>query len=187
MSEDNKTSGQRSLETAAQAASMMAVSFSQLLHSMALGVVEAQRGLDESAIRSAQEMARPQVAFGSFINPATNLPEPRYVSMMELGFTPTFYQFVDTILEVKLTLKVSGSEQVKGREQKLQVMVSPIDASYSSTFGFNMELASTFRTKLVPVPPPALFEERIRQLMQQPSGPVAHSANAAPRLEESKP
>ena len=27
--------------------------------------------------------------------------------MIELGFTPTFYQFVDTLIEVKIAIKIS--------------------------------------------------------------------------------
>src|SRR5262245_28614801 len=33
---------------------------------------------------------------------------PVRMSMLELGFTPTFYQFVETILEVKIALTLTG-------------------------------------------------------------------------------
>lgn len=36
---------------------------------------------------------------------------PNKVSMMELGFTPTFYQFVDTIIEVKIAIKITGTTE----------------------------------------------------------------------------
>ena len=29
------------------------------------------------------------------------------LSMMELGFSPTFYQFIDTIIEVKIAIKMT--------------------------------------------------------------------------------
>lgn len=32
---------------------------------------------------------------------------PTRMSMMELGFAPTFYQFVDTIIEVKIAIKIT--------------------------------------------------------------------------------
>jgi hypothetical protein len=32
---------------------------------------------------------------------------PTRVSMLELGFSPTFYQFVDTIIEVKIAIKIT--------------------------------------------------------------------------------
>ncbi len=34
---------------------------------------------------------------------------PTRVSMLELGFSPTFYQFVDTIIEVKIAIKITRS------------------------------------------------------------------------------
>ena len=37
--------------------------------------------------------------------PTTNIYLPSRVSMLELGFSPTFYQFVDTIIEVKISIK----------------------------------------------------------------------------------
>lgn len=36
---------------------------------------------------------------------------PTRLSMMELGFTPTFYQFVDTIIEVKIAIKMTRSSE----------------------------------------------------------------------------
>lgn len=145
--------------------------------------------------------------------------KPKLVSMMELGFTPTFYQFVDNIIEVKIAIKMtretestntkSQSNQVKTTEdlvktvktsshssfsyrnarwgkasftaasggqrtnykqvktgQRSQVAVQNVDASYSSKYSYSAEGASLLRSKLVPVPPPAILEERIRQVME---------------------
>ena len=37
--------------------------------------------------------------------------------MMELGFTPTFYQFVDTIIEVKISVSVTGGTENESTSQ----------------------------------------------------------------------
>lgn len=111
------------------------------------------------------------------------------LSMMELGFVPTFYQFVDTVIDMKLilrlrrqssetrTLKEIGStEQSVGGEAagrsrrtkpKTVITTTPVDARYSSSYNFSAEMTSKVSTKLVPVPPPAILEERIRALMDQ--------------------
>ena len=34
---------------------------------------------------------------------------PTKISMMELGFVPTFYQLVDTIIEVKISITIQAS------------------------------------------------------------------------------
>jgi hypothetical protein len=121
---------------------------------------------------------------------------PTRVSMLELGFTPTFYQFVDTIIEVKIAIKItrnyessvtrtsstqnnSRSEKRKGggilgaifgggksRRNTSSVSTSQVDASYSSKYGYSAEGASLLRTKIAPVPPPPILEERIRDIME---------------------
>lgn len=125
---------------------------------------------------------------------------PTRLSMMELGFTPTFYQFVDTIIEVKIAIKITrsyafsrttktaardsssnrnsskrgtgifgiftGSRRSNNYNRSSSVQTSQVDASYSSKYSYTAEGASLLRTKMVPVPPPAILEERIRGFME---------------------
>lgn len=110
--------------------------------------------------------------------------QAKRLSMMELGFTPTFYQFVDTVIDMKLTLRlrkqvdhsVDQSEirmtEVSGRSprarSKTVVSSTPMDARYASSYNFSADFTSRVSTKLVPVPPPPLLEQRIRALMEKP-------------------
>lgn len=113
---------------------------------------------------------------------------PSRVSMLELGFSPTFYQFVDTIIEVKISIKYTqegsvtrnssaGSFSSSGRTQGLRglifggrrsttVTTAHVNATYSQKFSYSAEGSSLLRTKLVPIPPPAILEERIRAQME---------------------
>lgn len=115
---------------------------------------------------------------------------PTRLSMLELGFSPVFYQFVDTIIEVKIAIKITRTrEYTRTRSKKVvdksnahrrkrsfwgtkrnssnrsQVATSQVDATYASKYSYTAEGASLLRTKLSPVPPPAMLEERIRGLM----------------------
>ena len=115
---------------------------------------------------------------------------PTRLSMLELGFTPVFYHFVDTIIEVKIAIKITRTrEYTRTRSDKdvnsssayrrkrsfwgtnrrsrsrTQVSTSQVDASYASKYSYSAEGASLLRTKLSPIPPPAILEERIRGLM----------------------
>lgn len=111
---------------------------------------------------------------------------PRRLSMMELGFTPTFYQFVDTIIEVKIAIKYtqegSSSLSVTNNNKSTSaslgfgfskvkagtnVNTSQVNASYSQKYSYSAEGSSLLRTKLVPTPAPAILEERIRAIMEQ--------------------
>ncbi len=115
----------------------------------------------------------------------TEIIIPSRVSLLELGFTPTFYQFIDNIIEVKVSIKFTreGSSSVsvkrdsktrsasigfsRGRVRaRRNVTTSQVNANYSQKFSYSAEGSSLLRTKLVPIPPPALLEERIQQQME---------------------
>lgn len=113
---------------------------------------------------------------------------PARLSMLELGFSPTFYQFVDTIIEVKISIKFtqSGSsysntrtndrtstarkrglfQLVFGGKTNSNVTATQVNSGHSQKYSYSAEGASILRTKLVPIPPPAILEERIRQNME---------------------
>jgi hypothetical protein len=127
----------------------------------------------------------------------TVVREPLRVSMMELGFTPTFYQFVDTIIEVRISITITGATESStatsaqsdqrsaetntyarhsnwwwvaqdaafGGNARTSVNTSQVNAAYSSKFSYSVEGSSLLRTKLVPIPPPAVLEDRIREVM----------------------
>jgi hypothetical protein len=122
----------------------------------------------------------------------TTINVPRRMSMMELGFTPTFYQFVDTIIEVKISIKYTqessssvsinrsttnkSSRGVGGgiakffgspNAKKSSVSTSQVNATYSQKYSYSAEGSSLLRTKLVPIPPPAVLEDRIRKMMEE--------------------
>jgi hypothetical protein len=106
----------------------------------------------------------------------------KQLSMLELGFTPTFYQFVDTIIEVKISISMSYSSEYKRTVAKsstsagvafgfftagVSARSSSVSASFASKYQYSAEGSSLMRTKLVPVPPPAILEERIRKIVER--------------------
>lgn len=110
---------------------------------------------------------------------------PSRLSMLELGFTPTFYQFVDTIIEVKISIsfKEERSTDINVKSNTVShgfsaswgkgnvdvnrsVTTTQVNANYASKYSYSAEGSSLLRTKLVPIPPPAILDERIRDLME---------------------
>lgn len=180
----------------------------ELIRSMAMAIADAQFELDKSALRvsefmSGQRLLRPEelpagsaatspqlvdtrVYFGyGFDQHGQRVPQK--VSMMELGFVPTFYQFVDTVIEVKLALKLQRSGQTESQGpgsaapgSRFVLAATPVDASYASTYSFSADMAAVFRTKLVPIPPPALLEQRIRSMLEAEARSTAPPAAPAP-------
>lgn len=128
---------------------------------------------------------------GTPLSDDTEIRVPTRLSMLELGFTPVFYHFVDTIIEVKIAIKITRTREYtqtrsnnstdrsrassrkrsfwgtsRSSSGETKVSTSQVDASYSSKYSYSAEGASLLRTKLSPVPPPTLLEERIRGLME---------------------
>ena len=116
---------------------------------------------------------------------------PTRMSMMELGFGPTFYQFVDTIIEVKIAIKITRESEYthtrknnnssvnsssrrkrsfwgtrKSSSYGRNVSTSQVDASYSNKYSYSAEGASILRTKIMPVPLPTVLEDRIQSFME---------------------
>lgn len=85
--------------------------------------------------------------------------EPQKLSMIELGFVPNFYQFVDTVINMKVALRVT-----RNQEGNYQVHAATVDANYASSYNYNLEIAASVQTKIVPIPPPTILEERIRAI-----------------------
>ncbi len=201
----------------------------ELIANLAIGIARGQLELDRVCMQIAQFMSRAEIELGKV--PGTD--EPARMSLIELGFTPNFYQFVDTILEVRVSVSCSYEEtaqedrsdlQYTSDEQQAQssystthsdnssnssygyggynynqswwggsyssyggsgygsssssgtsstqavsssstrkaISLQTVDAKFSSTYNYSLEASSTIKTKIVPVPPPPVFEEVLR-------------------------
>ena len=187
---------------------LLNVPMGEMIRDMGLAIADAQFALDEAAMEVAEMMSghvtvldddgKPvtdadgvqqtidtRVQFGYTAETDPNDPNktirvPVKLSMMELGFAPNFYQFVDTIAEVKIAIRITRSDSsyrrtsssTSGRKRRGSlfkrentVQTTQVDAAYSRRYGYSAEGSSLLRTKLVPIPAPALLEERIRAIM----------------------
>jgi hypothetical protein len=106
---------------------------------------------------------------------------------------------VDTIIEVKISIKytqegesnTSGSLTVQSPMKRIgkglkklkngkTVQIAQVNASYSQKYSYSAEGSSLLRTKLVPLPPPAVLEERIQRLMDEEFGNIPPAPIPAP-------
>lgn len=146
---------------------LLNVPFPEMVRNLGLGIAEAQHALDQAAIRVAQMMAGFKLdASGTLVRDDSALIKLREdgpsVSLLSLGFTPTFYQFVDTVIELKMSISMSKSIEV-GVKAKVRSMCASVNASFSAKYQYSSEGSSLMRTKLVTVPAPAMFEQRIKE------------------------
>jgi hypothetical protein len=167
---------------------LLDVPFPDMIRSMGMAIAQAQFELDNASLRLARMMAGEDYDVPDPEHPGQTKKESAVVtfnkeklSLLQLGFTPTFYQFVDTIIEVKVSISMSlqtessfGTTTVSGQQEgghcffygKATASVSTVSASFAAKYQYSAEGSSLLRTKLVPVPPPAILEERIRLMIE---------------------
>jgi hypothetical protein len=214
------------LEARNVAGAMTSMRIDELISNLAIGIAEGQMQLDQVCMEIAQFMGDAQVAFGK----RAGSDEPDLLSLIELGFSPNFYQFVDTILEVRVAVSSqfeesreydtsqtdmhqdeaqSQSQYESSRSQtssgynygyggygwwwwggrhgygssysgssssryassssykNKNISLTTVDAKYASTYNYAVEGSSLVKTKIVPVPPPQVFEEIVRAKVQE--------------------
>ncbi len=178
---------------------LLEINFSKLIGGMGQGIANAQLRLDMVSMQIAQMMSGRKYQLlvlnddGFFAVDDQNKPVTREMdavritfgkedySLLELGFTPTFYQFVDTIIEVKVSMSITQEDTRSRRATDIDsrfkgnwvpfagvvanLKVSTVSAAFASKYQYSAEGSSLVRTKLVPVPPPAILEERVRRLI----------------------
>jgi len=172
---------------------LLNVPFPQMVRNLGVGIAEAQLELDLVSMKIARMMAGYAVNEEDEADDPTGGSEDRQYlvkfvdgeeySLLELGFTPNFYQFADTVIELKMSISMQ-TERTTTRSRKTvtakgggvalpffaagKISVTSVSASYSSKYQYSAEGSSLMRTKLVPVPPPAILEERIRAFLNGP-------------------
>ena len=157
---------------------LSSVGVDEMIGSLGRGIARAQYDLDLTSVQIARMMAgvddKDRVPLGN-----------RNYSLLELGLTPTFYQFVDSLIEIKVAITITSSTDKNTTSinasaglgldsQGLSARVSSVNASYSNKYQYSAEGSSLLRTKLVPVPAPALLSERIRAMVNE-APPGAHT------------
>ena len=168
--------------------------FPEMVKSLGVGIAEAQYELDLVSLKIARLMAgyepedeesEDQNTFSaSNAKPERTMLVPlgdgKQYSLLELGFLPNFYQFVDTLIELKMSISMSRETNRKTSNKTVtakakggigffsasaSMKVSSVSASYASKYQYSAEGSSLMRTKIVPVPAPAILEERIRAMI----------------------
>jgi hypothetical protein len=153
---------------------LTSVRIDELLVSLAKGMAWGQYDLDKVGMDVAKMMAVPGTA--RLGDEAT--------SMLDAGFLPTFYHFIDTMVELKLEVKLReegtnrqrlgdamlqsqspGPGRAGGGSTSTSVYSRALDAAYAQKYRQELHASSLMRTRLVPRPAPELLLERIGQVV----------------------
>lgn len=163
---------------------LLNVPFAEMVYQLGSAIANAQTELDFNSIEILRKM-------GDVVNYPVDLPvfnvekegtfadSTLQTSMIGAGFQPTFYQFAESIIEVKMTITASSENTTEDKKQgtvttkqttrkglfgwrkSTKVTSTPINATYTSKYNYTAEGSSLLRTRLVPVPPNTMIQKII--------------------------
>lgn len=171
---------------------LLAVPFPQMVRSLAMAIADGQRALDRSSVDTARLLARERVDVieeihevitprftdvdvgggetvritGATVDASSTPPKP--YTLLQAGLFPTFYQFTESVIEVKMSIssRTSRTSELEAGAS-LGINYGPVSFAAhvnfktSQTFSYSVEGSSLLRTTLKPVPPPARLNPRI--------------------------
>lgn len=118
------------------------VPFGELIAGIGQGIAEAQEALDRATLDRVLALL--------------DAEDAQATTLRALGWRPTWYHIPEAEANIQLTLAIEGSVE-RGARPKLRV--APINAGNTSRYGFDVQLASSLRFKIVPIPPPEGAEQ----------------------------
>lgn len=125
-----------------------------LIAAVGRGVAEAQQALDRQALETFKAVY--------------NLGDASYSELRQIGYQPTWYRIPEVTAELYVSLSASGEERLRvggpaapavqpvlpeQAQGRIQLYATPVDASYSNTYNYNLKASSLIKFRIVPVPP----------------------------------
>ena len=183
-------------------ADLLAVPFPKMVLSLAQAIAKGQTALDKASLNTLKVLARTKF---DYIPEITEVLEPEVInvngtpvtgvnveliapralkmSMLQAGLVPSFYQFTETVIEVKMSIssKVeSESEFEFGIETEASAgflfasgsVSSHVNYRTQNTYSYSVEGSSLLRTTMKPTPPPQRMMPRfitVNTLVQPPT------------------
>lgn len=129
-----------------------------LVEKLGLAIASAQTALDRSAIELAVQLADPELGI--------ELGGQRR-SLLSLGFAPTFYQFTEATIDIKVSFSTALSTEFSVGGSigvNIGVFAASVNASYSQKYSYKAEGSSAVTSRLVSVPAPTVFHDMLRSL-----------------------
>jgi hypothetical protein len=154
-----------------------------MISSLGIGIARAQEALDMNAIQTAVKLAEMTLDFpGPTDDDGT--PTKLTRSLLSLGFVPTFYQFTEATLDLKIEMKIQVEDkqgvQASGTASVTKgpvAVAGTVSVDASRKYGAESSAMTQVHLQLVSVPAPGPFLEYIRKvsglIAPTSTGPVA--------------
>jgi hypothetical protein len=162
-------------------AELAEVPFGDLIANVAEGIAEGQRALDLTSVRTLIELSKatvdliPEVT--EVITPepfdvnvsghapisvtgarvTASASEPVQMSALQAGIVPSFYQFAEATIQLKMSLQIREVEKEESEGKKSRgkhLFGSHVNFRTQNTFTYTAEASSSVTAVIKPVPPP---------------------------------
>lgn len=199
---------------------LLDVPFPDMVYNLANAIAQGQRKLDRASLETARALAKAKVkvipelyeviewgevktfddgAGGTVpvtgVKVTMDAADPVKYTLLQAGLMPTFYQFTESIIEVKISISYQTETNVSreynfsqetsveaeggflfGSVSVSTTFSSSVNYKTSSTYSYSAEGSSLLRTTLKPVPPPPRLMPRIVTVDATKSPPVITTA-----------
>jgi hypothetical protein len=162
-------------------AELAEVPFGDLIADVAQGIAEGQRALDLTSVQTLIELSKatvdliPEVT--EVITPepfdvnvsghapisvtgarvTASASEPVQMSALQAGIVPSFYQFAEATIQLKMSLQIREVEKEESEGEKSRgkhLFGSHVNFRTQNTFTYTAEASSSVTAVIRPVPPP---------------------------------
>lgn len=119
---------------------------SSMIENMGLSIATAQAALDSNSIEMLKKIASSTVEIGG-----------NQISLLNLGFVPSFYAFTEASFDAKMDFAMSESTafDVNGVVSvQTQVVSTTVSAGYARKFDQSASASSSIAARMVSLPPP---------------------------------
>ncbi len=135
---------------------------SSMIENMGLSIATAQAALDSNSIEMLTKLAAEKVEVGG-----------KQISLLNLGFVPSFYTFTEASFEAKMEFSLSESQSVDVSGQvsvETKVVTTSVSVQYARKFDQSASASSSISARMVSLPPPENLVELLRNINLVDSG-----------------
>lgn len=132
---------------------------SSMIENMGLSIATAQAALDSNSIEMLKKIASSTVEIGG-----------NQISLLNLGFVPSFYAFTEASFDAKMDFAMSESTafDVNGVVSvQTQVVSTTVSAGYARKFDQSASASSSIAARMVSLPPPENLVTLLKNLSSE--------------------
>lgn len=147
---------------------LMQTPLPDIVERLGTAIANAQYAMDRNSLQIATMMGDREehgVSFG---------PDGQKRSLLELGFTPSFYQITEATVEARVAFSMAQSSETSlsvgatvGGAFYFVMFAASVNASYTNKYSFEASGSSAITAKFIAVPPPSILSTLLATLHGQ--------------------